>query len=200
MLSVIFLVCIANPFGSGTQSIKLTCPQHVNVTPTWPWWVWTCSLQLTWFVARPKSTRQLRCLCNPIITFYHSRRVAFRHIFMHFFCIFFCFLHKFLKIRCDITFSAPPPPPIFHSIITLRANYLPPYGWVIWYLNAPCTDIFNSMNKDREPYWKYAIYLWVYHCVLTIHIVQLFRFNEVSFLCNWSFRSLSGAQLCCSIT
>ena len=117
-----------------------------------------------------------------------------------FFCIFFVFLHNFLKIRCDITFSAPPPPPIFHSIITLRANYLPPYGWVIWYLNAPCTDIFNSMNKDREPYWKYAIYLWVYHCVLTIHIVQLFRFNEVSFLCNWSFRSLSGAQLCCSIT
>ena len=139
MLSVIFLVCIANPFGSGTQSIKLTCPQHVNVTPTWPWWVWTCSLQLTWFVARPKSTRQLRCLCNPIITFYHSRRVAFRHIFMHFFCIFFCFFYiNFWKLDVISLFLLPLPLLYFTQLSLSEPTISLPMGeWFdIWMLPA----------------------------------------------------------------
>ena len=80
-----------------------------------------------------------------MISLYHSCCVVFQHIFMHF--IIYIFFAK-ISILWVISFIVPPPPLPYHSIITLRAK-LPPYWWVIWYLNAP-------LGKGRTLWLKYT--------------------------------------------
>ena len=79
----------------------------------------------------------------PIITPYHSRCVAYRHIFIVFFYAYYLqflyFFYLILSFWSDITYCVPSPQISlnYHS----RSHPPHPYWWVIWlrFLNAPRT-------------------------------------------------------------